>query len=46
VDEREEADAVSEHETDIPTTLRKIVKAKKEHGIYLLEGDDLIFFPA
>jgi len=37
---------VSDHVADIPTTLRKIVKTNKEHGIYLLEGGDFIFFPA
>jgi hypothetical protein len=30
----------------LPVTLRKIVKVNLEHGIYLLEGGDLIFFPA
>ncbi len=35
-----------EHVADIPTILRKIVKTNKERGIYLLEGGDLIFFPA
>lgn len=31
---------------ELPVTLRKIVNANPEHGIYLLEGGDLIFFPA
>lgn len=31
---------------ELPVTLRKIVKANREHGIYLLDGGDLIFFPA
>ncbi len=31
---------------DIPKTLRKIVGANQEYGIYLLEEKDLIFFPA
>lgn len=31
---------------ELPVTLRKIVKANPERGIYLLEGGDLIFFPA
>jgi hypothetical protein len=30
----------------MPETLRKIVRANREYGIYLLEGEDLIFFPA
>jgi hypothetical protein len=34
------------HSYELPITLRKIVKSNPEHGIYLLEGGNLIFFPA
>jgi hypothetical protein len=33
-------------DNDIPETLLKVVKANPEYRIYLLEGEDLIFFPA
>jgi hypothetical protein len=37
---------MAEKEFDLPITLRRIVKEKREYGIFLLEGEDLIFFPA
>jgi len=35
-----------ERRYDLPLTLRKIVHASSDFGIYLLDGNDLIFFPA
>ncbi len=37
---------MSESRYDLAVTLRKVVHANKDYGIYLLEGNDLIFFPA
>ncbi len=34
------------NEFHLPETLREIVRADPEHGIYLLAGGELIFFPA
>ena len=31
---------------DLPITLRRILKENREYGIFLLEGEDLILFPA
>jgi hypothetical protein len=30
----------------LPGTLRRIVRENRDHGIYLLEGNNLISFPA
>ncbi len=37
---------MSEKEYKLPETLLKIVHADKDYSIFLLEGDNLIFFPA
>jgi len=37
---------MSQRRYDLPLTLRKIVHANSDFGIYLLKGSDLIFFPA
>jgi len=35
-----------EKEFQLPETLLKIVKKDREYSIFLLEGENLIFFPA
>jgi len=37
---------MSEQEFQLPETLLKIVKEDPEYSIFLLEGENLIFFPA
>jgi len=37
---------MSEKEFQLPETFLKIVKADREYSIFLLEGENLIFFPA
>ncbi len=37
---------MSEIEYQLSETFLKIVKKDHEYGIFLLEGEDLIFFPA
>ena len=35
-----------ETEFQLPETFLEIVKADRDYGIFLLEGEELIFFPA
>lgn len=37
---------MAEKEFDLPITLRRITKKNRDYGIFLLEGEQLIFFPA
>jgi len=37
---------MSEKEFQLPETLLEIVKADREYSLFLLEGGDLVFFPA
>jgi hypothetical protein len=37
---------MSEQEFQLPETLLKIIKEDPEYSIFLLEGENLIFFPA
>lgn len=37
---------MTEREFDLPITLCRIIKENRDYGIFLLEGEDLIFFPA
>jgi len=37
---------MTEKTFDLPITLRRIVKENRQYGIFLLEGEELIFFPA
>jgi hypothetical protein len=37
---------MSEIAFELPETFLRIVKSDPEYGIYLLEGEQLIFFPA
>ena len=37
---------MAEKAFDLPVTLRRIVKENREYGIFLLEGEELILFPA
>lgn len=37
---------MAERAFDLPITLRRIVKENWEYGIFLLEGEELILFPA
>ncbi len=37
---------MAERAFDLPITLRRSVKENREYGIFLLEGTDLILFPA
>lgn len=37
---------MSEKEFQLPETFLKIVKRNPEYSIFLLEGENLIFFPA
>ena len=37
---------MSEIEFQLPETFLRIVKSDPDYGIHLLEGDQLIFFPA
>jgi len=37
---------MAERTFDLPITLRRIVKENRPYGIFLLEGKELILFPA
>ncbi len=37
---------MSEMDFELPVTLRPIVKQNRDYSIFLLEGEELIFFPA
>jgi hypothetical protein len=37
---------MAEKTLDLPITLRRIVKENRDYGIFLLEGEKLILFPA
>mgnify|MGYP001593299108 CR=1 FL=1 len=37
---------ISEQEWNLPETFLKIVREDFDYGIFLLEGEELIFFPA
>jgi len=37
---------MSEKDFQLPETFLKIIKEDRDYGIFLLEGGDLIFFPA
>jgi hypothetical protein len=37
---------MTEHDVEIPITLRQVIREDREFGIFLLEGGDLILFPA
>ena len=37
---------MTEKTFDLPITLRRIIKENREYGIFLLEGEKLILFPA
>jgi hypothetical protein len=37
---------MSENEYKLPETFRKMVKKDFEFGLFLLEGNELLFFPA
>lgn len=41
-----ELKSVSEITYNLPETLLKIVRQDPEYSIFLLEGEELIFFPA
>lgn len=37
---------MAERAFDLPVTLRRIVKENRDYGIFLLQGEELILFPA
>jgi hypothetical protein len=37
---------MTEKTFDLPVTLRRITKENRDFGIFLLEGEELILFPA
>lgn len=37
---------MAEMDFELPATLRPIVKQNRDYSIFLLEGEELIFFPA
>ena len=38
--------AMAEKDFELPVTLRQIIREEREYSIFLLEGGELIFFPA
>jgi hypothetical protein len=37
---------MTEHNIEIPISRRRVIGEDREYGIFLLEGGDLILFPA
>jgi hypothetical protein len=37
---------MAEREFDLPITLCRIIKENRDYGVFLLKGEELIFFPA
>ena len=44
--QKKEGWSVAEKGFELPVTLRQIIREEREYSIFLLEGEELIFFPA